>query len=171
MSTPLSICDISARYGQALAPQQTVEAQAGLDFNRLMQDYMRKVRLRRKEEEEDAVEDALMAVIDAMNASEEDIASGKTERTLTKSLAQAGKAVTAQHEEVMEDGTKKVEWVDPATTLTVQVLMSCLGDRFLYEQSARIQEDQENLEQETGEERLKVTEARDPSDTIDPDNL
>ena len=68
MSTPLSVCDIGARYGQMPAPQKTIEGQTGWDFNRLMQDYLRKVRLQRKEDEEDAVEDALMAVIDAMNA-------------------------------------------------------------------------------------------------------
>lgn len=169
MSTPLSFCDISARYGQAPAPQQTIEEQTGWNPRQLFLDFMLKVREQREKNAQYAEEDALMAMIDAMNASEEDKASGKTEQTLTNSLANAGKAITDQSTEVMEDGTKRVTWVDPTTTLTVQVLMSCLGDRFTFEQADEIQENQE--EQEAEKENLEVTEARDPSDTIDPDSI
>ena len=135
MSTPLSFCDISARYGQM-------------------------------------PEDALMAMIDAMNASEEDKASGKTEQTLTNSLADAGKAIVAQSEEIMEDGTKRTRWVDPTQTLTVQVLLSCLGDRFNFEQVDQVEENnRETLEQEEDEMRLEVTEAQNPSETSDPTQI
>ena len=141
MSTPLSFCDISARYGQMPAPQQSIEEQTGWNPKQLFLDYMRKVREQREKNAKDAEEDALMAMIDAMNASEEDKASGR------------------------------VKWVDPTQTLTVQVLMSCLGDRFTFEQADRIQENQKDQEQKAEEERLEVTEARDPSDTIDPDSI
>ena len=63
----------------------------------------------------------------------------------------------------------------PEDTLTVQALLSCLGDRFNFEQVDEIQENQdrarEDREQETEKERLEVTEARDPSDTVDPDSI
>ncbi len=171
MSTPLSFCDISARYGQMPAPQQSIEEQTGWNPKQLFLDYMRKVREQREKNAKDAEEDALMAMIDAMNASEEDKASGKADQAAAKSLADAGKAIVAQSEEILEDGTKRVKWVDPTQTLTVQVLMSCLGDRFTFEQADRIQENQKDQEQKAEEERLEVTEARDPSDTIDPDSI
>ena len=162
MSTPLSFCDISARYGQMPAPQQSVEEQTGWNPKQLFLDYMRKVRDRHRQSAKEAEEDALMAMIDAMNASEEDKASGRTERTLTNSLAQAGKAISEQY------GGK----VDPTTTLTVQALLSCLGDRFNFEQADKVEENtreaQQLREQEAKEECLDVTEQRDLSDTSDP---
>ena len=109
MSTPLSFCDISARYGQTPAPQQSIEEQTGWNPRQLFLDYLQKVRDQREENAKHAEEDALMAMIDAMNASEEDKASGKTERTLTSALANAGKAITDQSTEILEDGTKRVQ--------------------------------------------------------------
>ncbi|MCI8553002.1 MAG: hypothetical protein HFF56_08415, partial [Lawsonibacter sp.] len=72
MSTPLSVCDIGARYGQAPAPQKTVEGQAGWDLGQTFRNYLLKVRRQNQQAAKEAEEDALMAVIDAMNASEED---------------------------------------------------------------------------------------------------
>ena len=165
MSTPLSFCDISARFGQTPAPQQSIEEQTGWNPRQLFLDYLQKVREQREENAKHAEEDALMAMIDAMNASKEDQASGKTERTLTESLANAGTAINERY-----NGK-----VAPEDTLTVQVLLSCLGDRFNFEQVDEIQENQdrgqEDREQETEKERLEVTEARDPSDTVDPDSI
>ena len=162
MSTPLSFCDISARYGQMPAPQQTVEEQTGWNSKQLFLDYLRKLREQREENAKQAKEDALMAMIDAMNASEEDMESGRTEQTLTESLANAGKAINERY-----NGR-----VAPEDTLTVQVLLSCLGDRFNFEQVDEIQENQdkaqEDREQETEKERLEVTEACDPSETGEP---
>lgn len=162
MSTPLSFCDISARYGQAPAPQPAIEEQTDWNPKQLFLDYVRKVRDRRRQSAKEAEEDALMAVIDAMNASEEDKASGRTERTLTDSLAQAGKAISEQY------GGK----VAPETTLTVQVLLACLGDRFNLEQTDEVQENirkaRELRERESEEEGLDVTEQRDLSDTGTP---
>ena len=200
MSTPLSICDISARYGQMPAPQlitgeqtgwntkqafsdclymnlelreQTVQA-VGQDpmeaMNEAFLDNISKAREWRKQKAKEDEENALMAVIDALNAPEEDMKSGKVERTLTKSLMQAGKAIQEQSEEILPDGSKWVAYVDPLTRLSVQVLLSCLGDRFSFEQADEVQENireiREDREQE--EECLDVTEQRDLSDTDNP---
>lgn len=172
MSTPLSFCDISARYGQMPAPQQSIEEQTGWNPRQIFLNYLQKVREQREKDAKYAEEDALMAMIDAMNASEEDKASGKTEQTLTNSLADAGKAIVAQSEEIMEDGTKRTRWVDPTQTLTVQALLSCLGDRFNFEQVDQVEENnRETLEQEEDEMRLEVTEAQNPSETSDPTQI
>lgn len=175
MSTPLSFCDISARYGQTPAPQQSIEEQTGWNPRQLFLDYLQKVREQREEDAKHAEEDALMAMIDAMNASEEDKASGKADQDAAEALAKAGAAIVDQATEVMEDGTKRVTWVDPMQTLTVQAMLACLGDRFTFEQADKIQDSQdktrEDQEQEAEKERLEVTEARDPSDTIDPDSI
>ena len=161
MSTPLSFCDISARYGQMPAPQQSIEEQTGWNPRQLFLDYLQKVREQREENAKQAEEDALMVMIDAMNASEEDKASGRTEQTLTESLANAGKAINERY-----NGK-----VAPEDTLTVQALMACLGDRFTLEQADKVQENQdkaqEDREQKAEEERLEVTEARDPGETQD----
>ena len=162
MSTPLSFCDISARYGQMPAPQQTIEEQTGWNPGQLFLDLLQKIQDRKEQSAKEAEEDALMAMIDAMNASEEDMESGRTEQTLTESLANAGKAINERY-----NGR-----VAPEDTLTVQVLLSCLGDRFNFEQVDEIQENQdkaqEDREQETEKERLEVTEACDPSETGEP---
>lgn len=175
MSTPLSVCDIGARYGQAPAPQKPIEEQAGWDLGQTFRNYLLKVRRQNQQAAKEAEEDALMAVIDAMNASEEDKKSGRLERTLTKSLADAGRAIAEQKEEVLEDGTRQVEWVDPALSLTIQVLLSCAGDRAAFEQADEVRENAEETleqrEQEAEEDSRKVTEERGLSDTGDPDKL
>lgn len=168
MSTPLSFCDISARYGQTPAPQRSIEEQTGWNPRQLFLDYLQKVREQREENAKHAEEDALMAMIDAMNASEEDKESGKADQDAVEALAKAGAAIVDQATEFMADGSKRVIWVDPMQTLTVQAMMACLGDRFTFEQADKLQEDQR---QEAEEERLEVTQARDPSDTIDPDSI
>lgn len=175
MSTPLSSCDISARYGQAPAPQKSIAEQDGWNLGQTFLNYLLKVRRQNQQAAKEAEEDALMAVIDAMNASEEDLKSGRLERTLTESLANAGRAIVEQNEEVLEDGTKQVKWVDPSLTLTIQVLLSCAGDRVTFEQADEIRENteqaREQREQEAEEESLNVTEKRDLSDPSDPDDM
>ena len=204
MSTPLSLCDISARYGQMPAPQPTIEEQTGWnpkhlfldDIHKVIQqsqsvktvdkepleamqeaflDNMRKAEECRKQKAKEAEEDALMAVIDAMNAPEKDKESGRLEQTLTKSLVQAGKSIAEQSEDILEDGTKSAGYVDPLTHLSVRVLLSCLGDRFNFEQVDEVQENtqeaqqiQETQEEEAKEECLDVTEQRDLSGTGNP---
>ena len=155
MSTPLSFCDISARYGQTPAPQQSIEEQTGWNPKQLFMDFMLKVQEQREKNAKQAEEDALIAMVDAMNASEEDKASGKTEQTLANSLANAGKAIIERY-----DGK-----VAPEDTLTVQVLLSCLGDRFDFEQIDEIEENnREDQEQSEQKECLEVTEAHNPGD-------
>ena len=174
MSTPLSFCDISARFGQAPAPQKSIEEQTGWNLSQTFLNYLLKVRRQNKQAAKEAEEDALMAVIDAMTASEENVKSGRLERTLTESLARAGKAIAEQREEVLEDGTRQVEWVDPSLSLTIQVLLSCAGGRFTFEQADEIRENTEESqvqeEQEAREDSLNVTEKRDLSDPSDPNH-
>ena len=135
-----------------------------------MSDTLLEVQNLREKKAEEAEEDALMAMIDAMNASEEEKRSGRTDMAGAHSLADAGKAIIAQHTKVLEDGTKLIDWVDPTATMTVQVLLSCLGDRFTFEQADDVQENQEQAQEirETEEKRLEVTEQRDPSETSEP---
>ena len=54
-----------------------------------------------------------------------------------------------------------MQWVDPMQTLTIQAMMSCLGDRFTFEQADEMEESQE---QKAEEERLEVTEACESGD-------
>ena len=57
MSTPLSFCDISARYGQAPAPQKTLEEQTGWNSKELFLSYLSKVRAQRKQDAKEDKED------------------------------------------------------------------------------------------------------------------
>lgn len=175
MSTPLSFCDVSARYGQPPAPQKTIEEQAGWDLSKVFMNYLLKVRRQQKQDEKEAEEEALLAVIDAMNASEKDKKAGKTDMTTARSLAKAGKAIVSRAERTEEDGTKEVAWVDPTQTLTIQVLLSCLGDRFTFEQADQIQENTDEAlkqaERKIEEEQLEITEQRGPNDPSATENM
>ena len=158
MSTPLSFCDISARYGQMPAPQKSIEEQTGWNPKQLFLDYMQKFREQKKRNAKQDKEDALMAMVDAMNAPKEDREAGKTDMVGPNSLMKASKAIIEQYEGK----------VNPMQTLEVQVLLSCLGDRFVYEEIDEVQENQQQAqEQQTREEHLEVTEARDPSNPND----
>ena len=204
MSTPLSICDMSARYGQTPVSPLTIGEQTAWNPKQPFSDYLymaleqresvqeveqdpfeamsdaildnfRKAEEMRKQKAKEAEEDALMAVIDALNASEEDLESGRLEETLTESLVKAGKAIQEQSEEIHEDGTKSAGYVDPLTRLSVRVLLSCLGDRFSFEQADEVRENireaqelRESQEQKDEKECLDVTEQRDLSGTGDP---
>ena len=153
MNTPLSFCDISARYGQTPAPQKTSAEQTGWNPNLLFRDYLNKVRKFRADQEAHADEDALMAMIDAMNAPREDREAGRTDMTGAESLVKASKAIIEQY-----DGA-----VDPMRTLEIQALLSCMGDRFVYEEMDELQE-----QQQSEKERLEVTEEREPGKPGDP---
>lgn len=159
MSTPLSFCDISARYGQMPAPQKTLEEQTGWDSKQLFLMYLLKVREQREQDAKEEKEDALMAMIDAMNAPKKDREAGKTDLAGAKSLMRAGQAIIEQY-----DGK-----VAPSGTLEVQALLACLGDRFTFEEADQVQENQQQAqEQQAEEERLEVTEARDPGNPGEP---
>ena len=168
MSTPLSFCDISARYGQTPAPQQTLAEQTGWNPKQFFTNYLLKVKDQKEKSAKEAEEDALMAMIDAMNAPKEDREAGKTDLAAANSLADAGRAVIAQHTVVLEDGTKEIEWVDPTRTMEVQALLACLGDRFTFEEADQVQENQEKAEELEEEQSLEVTEARDPGNPREP---
>ena len=162
MSTPLSFCDISTRYGQAPAPQKTVEEQTGWNPKQFFLDYLMKVREQREQNAKEAEEDALMEMIDAMNASEQDKKAGRTDMAAANSLKKAGEAIIERYE----------GQVDPLATATIQALLACLGDRFTFEEVDEVQENQEQAkEQQDGEERLEVTEPHESGESRDPESL
>ena len=99
MQTPLSFCDIAARFGQAPAPQKSAAEQAGWNPEQLFRDYLYKVRSQREKDEKEAVEDALMEMVDAMNAP-------KWERVQDRSLYDSLLRVSEQqdgHDDPMEN--------------------------------------------------------------------
>ncbi len=163
MSTPLSFCDISARYGQAPAPQQTIEEQTGWNPKQLFLDYMFKLRRQAKQDAKEAEEDALMAVIDAMTARDKE--DKRPDAVTADDLGKASKAVYERH-----NGE-----VSPEKSLTLQVMLSCLGDRFTFDQVDEVQENTEKTmeleKQKAKEESLEVTEKRGLSDPRDPYNM
>ena len=161
MSTPLSFCDVSARYGQTPVPQPTVEGQTGWNPKRLFLDLMLKFREQQEENAKQAEEDALMAMIDAMNAPEEDREAGRTDMAGAESLRKAGQAIIKQY-----DGK-----VAPSETLAVQALLACLGDRFTFEEADQVQDNREKAQELEEEKSLEVTEARDPGNPSAPDEI
>ena len=163
MSTPLSFCDISARYGQMPAPQKTLEEQTGWNSKNLFLDYLNKVRKFKAEEEDHAEEDALMAMIDAMNASEKERQAGQ-EWTASRSLLKAGPAVYNSEKFAKVRKTFRGE-VDISVMPTIQVLLASLSAPGLLKEVDDIQEEQKEQEERIQEEeRLEVTEQRDLSD-------
>lgn len=168
MSTPLSFCDISARYGQTPAPQKTIEEQTGWNFNQLFSDYLNKVRAQREEDEAHASEDALMAMIDAMNAPEEDRQTDQ-DKTAVQALMKAGPALL-ESEKFNKLRVQFKGEIDVTVMPEIRALMATLGDASSFKQVDDIQEEQkEQKELAEEKERLEVTEARDPSETSDPD--
>ena len=55
MQTPLSFCDITARFGQTPAPQKSIAEQTGWNPNQLFRDYLTKVRSQREKDEKEAI--------------------------------------------------------------------------------------------------------------------
>lgn len=170
MSTPLSFCDISARFGQMPAPQKSLAEQTGWNAGQLFQDYLNKVRKAREEEEEHASEDALMAMIDAMNAPEEERMS-KQDKVAAQSLMQAGP--TAYRSEKFDEIRKKFDGeVNLSVMPEIRALLACLGDPGTFKQVDDIQEEQQEQEEQLEkEERLEVTETRAPGETSDPNTI
>lgn len=97
----------------------------GWDPNQLFLGYMQKVREKREEDLKHAEEDALMAMVDAMNAG--------SRETAEDILRKASQSISEK-----TDGQ-----VDPATTLTVQAILACLGDRVSFEEADELREAQE----------------------------
>ena len=169
MSTPLSFCDISARYGQMPAPQKSVEEQTW-NPKQLFLDYMQKVQDQREKNAKEAEEDALMAMIDAMNAPERDRQSDQ-DTVAARSLAKAGAAVykSEKFQDVRAtfDGEVNIN-VMPE----IRALIALLGSADTLRQVDDIQEEQEE-QRELSEKResLEVTEQRDPGNPSDPEEI
>ena len=138
MSTPLSFCDISARFGQEPAPQQSIEEQAGWNPGQLFLDLLQKVQEQKEQSAKQAEEDALMAMVDAMNVSSRDRESGRARETAEEILLKASQTIAEK------TGGK----VDPTTTLTVQAILACLGDRFTFDQADELQAEREDRAEE-----------------------
>lgn len=135
------MCDIGARY-HPVPEKPTLQELTGWDPNTLFLDYMNKVREKRDRELDEAEEDALMAMVDAMNVSRRDRESGRARETAEEILLKASQTIAEK------TGGK----ADPADTLTVQVILACLGDRFTFDQADEFQaERQDRAEEERTE--------------------
>ena len=148
MSTPLSFCDISARFGPVFAPQAKPAEQTSCDFDQLFRDYMRKVGLKHEEDREDAEEDALMALVDAMNPPKDRRID--PDKEALRALERTGKAISEEH------GGK----VDPTQFRSVQAILAYMSTRAAFEAADRI----------LTEERLEVTGQRELSSPSDPNS-
>ena len=168
MSTPLSFCDISTRFGQVPAPQRSIEEQTGWNPDLLFKDYLNKVRRHRKEQEEHAAEDALLAVIDAMNTRDKD-RNVDPEKVAAESLMRAGPSVQ-QSEKFQELREKSGGKIDITVMPEIRALMMCLSSTTMFRHVDEIQENTDKAleEQAEEEERLKVTEAHRFSEISDP---
>lgn len=150
IQTQITPCDIGGRY-HPVTPQPTLEELTGWNPNTLFLDFMNKVREKRERDLDEAEEDALMAMIDAMNVSQRDRESGRARETAEEILLKASQTI----------GEKTGGKGNPADTLTVQVLLSCLGDRFTFDQADELTEqDRAEEEQQTEE----VTQTEQPQD-------
>ena len=78
-----------------------------------------------------------------------------------ESLRKAGQAIIKQY-----DGK-----VAPSETLAVQALLACLGDRFTFEEADQVQDNREKAQELEEEKSLEVTEARDPGNPSDPEEI
>jgi len=90
MQTPISFCDITARYGQRSAAPSLAE-QTGWNPDQLFLSYLEKVRAQRERSQKEAVEDALMDMVDAMNDPEP-----TGENRMVQSFSKAGKAISEE---------------------------------------------------------------------------
>lgn len=126
MQTPLSFCDITARYGQLPAPQQTLAEQTGWDPQALFRSYLTKVRKQRDREEKEAIEDALMELVDAANAP-------RWERTADHSLFGSLLNVS-EEQDGRSDGTE-----NPA----IQAILAMVRAQAAFRQVDSILEEQE----------------------------
>lgn len=111
------MCDIGARY-HPVPKTPTLQELTGWDPNQLFLGYMNKVREKRDEELKHAEEDALLAMVDAMNAAKQE--GSRARESVEEILLKASRAISE----------KRGDEADPGEALTVQVILACLGDRF-----------------------------------------
>ena len=133
MQTPLSFCDITARFGQTPAPQKSIAEQTGWNPNQLFRDYLTKVRSQREKDEKEAIEDALMEMVDAMNAP-------KWERTVDRSPYDSLLRISEQ-----QDGHD-----DPTENPEIQMILAMARTQAAFRQVDEIlnREEQEELQTE-----------------------
>ena len=141
MQTPLSFCDIAARFGQAPAPQRSIAEQTGWNPNQLFRDYLMKVRSQREKDEKEAVEDALMEMVDAMNAP-------KRERTEDRSLFDSLLRVSEQ-----QDGRD-----DPLENPEIQMILAMVRTQAAFRQVEDMldREEQEEIQTETASDKSET---------------
>ena len=152
------MCDIGARYHPVEA-KPTLQEATGWDPNQLFLGYMNKVREKREEDLKHAEEDALMAMVDAMNVRDRETARGR--ETAEDILLKASQSISERTEGKL----------DPVETLTVQAILACLGDRFTFEEADQGQDNREKAQKLEEEKSLEVTEARDPGNPSAPDEI
>lgn len=136
MQNANSFYDIQMRYDPGYNPNAVKNV---LDWNpsEMFRQYLAAVRERRDREEGQQIEDALMAVIDSMNASEDESGADR-DQAVTEALRSAGEAVSQR-----ANGKG-----DPTQSLPVQVILACLGDRARLEMADAVREEhEEQLEQ------------------------
>ena len=145
MQTPISSCDIAARYGQIPAPQKSIAEQTGWNPDQLFRSYLMKVRSKREEDEKNAIEDALMAMVDAMNAPKDQRPS---DRSLIDSLLSASEAVSE------EQGGRG----DPMESPEVQAIMAMIQSQQAFRQVDSILDREQEEEQIRKAQELSETE-------------
>lgn len=133
MQTPLSFCDIAVRFGQMPAPRQSIAEQTGWNPGQLFRDYLTKVRSQREKDEKEAIEDALMEMVDAMNAP-------KWERTQDRSLFDTLFRVSEQ-----QDGRD-----DPMENPEIQMILAMTRTQAAFRQVDSILDREEPEETQTG---------------------
>ena len=142
-------CDIQVRHDPKFYENHNPNSvENRLDWNpsETFKQYLMAVKDRRSRQESQQTEDALMAVIDSMNASEEESGAAR-DRAVTGALRRASRAISEE-----TDGRE-----DPTGNPCVQIILACLGDRVRLEMSDEIQEEHEKqMEQlEKQEDTLK----------------
>jgi len=133
-------CDIQTRYDHRFYTKYNPNSvQNKLDWNpsETFKQYLMAVKERQYKEESQETEDALMAVIDSMNASEDESGASR-DQAVTNALQSASAAVSRKM------GGKG----DPTTTLSVRMILSCLGDRVQMEMTDEVQDEHEKQLQE-----------------------
>lgn len=144
-------CDIQTRYDPEFYDKynpNSVQNRLNWNPSDTFRQYLASVKERRTREESQQVEDALMAVIDSMNASDDESGADR-DQAVTGALQSASQAISQR------SGGK----ADPTGDPSVQLILACLGDRVRLEMADDIQEEHEaQMEQrkaEQTEETLK----------------
>lgn len=129
-------CDIQTRYDPEYYSKynpNSVENRLNWNPSESFQNYLNYVHARREQRHSQEVEDALMAVIDSMNESEDEKNGAAQDMQKADALHSASRAIS-------EETRGRA---DPTGYPEVQVLLACLGDRARLEMTDEIQEEHE----------------------------